>query len=89
LGVISGFSIDAQSHSSHFCSSYLFGKENQSVMCVACCWQIWKEKNNRVFIQKKMTIALMFDKIKILMLNRVFMHTLCLTVVFLSYFLSN
>jgi hypothetical protein len=67
--VISVFSIDVQSHASQFCSSYLFGKENQSclyVICVACCWQIWKEKNNRVFVQKNMTITLMFDKVKIL-----------------------
>jgi len=67
LGGHSILFIDA--HGFQFCSKYLFskafGRFLQTIL-VACCGIIWKERNNRVFNQKEMTIVFLFNKVKIL-----------------------
>jgi hypothetical protein len=69
LGIATTFSTDARFHALQFGNSFLFKEETRKCLMAiwaACCWLIWKERNNRFFSQKVISSELMLDKIKIL-----------------------
>jgi hypothetical protein len=67
LGIISVIHCDVSSHFNHF--GFLGGvaKSKQHILQAiwfATVWEIWKERNNRVFNDRKCTIIQVVDKIK-------------------------
>jgi hypothetical protein len=56
-----------ENHALQFCNSFPFGKEIHSgihVVWLASCWIIWKERNNRVFAHKGVSVKVLLNKVK-------------------------
>jgi hypothetical protein len=69
LGISCPVSNSANEHAMQFCNTYLFRKEVRQgirVIWLACCWTIWKERNNRVFSNQGVSADVLLDKVKTL-----------------------
>ncbi|GAU34577.1 hypothetical protein TSUD_29230 [Trifolium subterraneum] len=69
LGIFGPLPNVVADHVSQFCNIFPVGKESQigsQVLWLACCWSIWKERNNRLFAHKELSVEALVEKVKII-----------------------
>ncbi|GAU39392.1 hypothetical protein TSUD_295470 [Trifolium subterraneum] len=68
LGIFGPLPNVVTDHVSQFCNIFPIGKVSQiefQVIWLACCWSIWKKRNNRLLAYKELSLETLVENVKI------------------------